>query len=218
MGARRWLLTTVCALVIAGSAAAETIVYTDEARFLSQVLPGSYTETFTSLADGSYRSPLDFSGNGFAYTVRSLGDFLVMDEPPIKWLSGGILAGDVIRIEFTSGNVTAIGGDFFTLDSGRNLAIPSFVQIDLSDGTRITVNDPTPDTFRGFISSTPIASILLTPDPKFFATISRLTVGAAVPEPPSLVLFSIAGLAGVGYSRTTRFRFTVRPGSRGGGM
>jgi hypothetical protein len=200
MRAKLWLLAAVSTFFLAAPALAGTVIYTDEAQFLAQTQPGYYTETFTSLPDGLIASPQTFSTNGFAYTATSIGDFDVQSQPPVKWLSGGS-PGDVIKISFTSGNVTAFGGHFFNIDASGNVALPAFILFDLSDGTHVSLTDPTPTTFEGFISTTPIVEVLLTPDPKFRATFTSFTVGAAVPEPSTLALSGIAGLLGLGYAR-----------------
>jgi hypothetical protein len=52
------VLTAAVALVLAATAEAAVIVYTDEAAFLAHTQPGFYRETFTSLPDGPHISPL----------------------------------------------------------------------------------------------------------------------------------------------------------------
>jgi hypothetical protein len=206
------LLLAVGLWSLAASAPAGTVIYTDEAQFVAQTQPGYDRETFTALSDGPMKSPLTFSNNGFAYRAESLGDFFVQSQPPVKWLSDGLIAGDVIKIDFTSGNVTAVGGRFFNTDASRNLAVPSVFFLALDDGTSVMINDPTPTTFLGFISTTPISSLLLTPDPKFYASFTDFIVGAGdVPEPSSLTLAGIAALLGLGYG------WSKRPCTRGSG-
>jgi hypothetical protein len=86
--------------------------------------------------------------------------------------------------------VTASGGHFFNIDMDFHPA-PGLFLISLSDGTQVLFHDPTPATFRGFISSTPIDSIVLTPDPKWAATVTDFIVGEAVPGPPTALLAGI---------------------------
>jgi hypothetical protein len=183
---RSGILAAGVALVLAATAHADVIIFTDEAEFLAQTRPGFYRETFVSLPDGINASPLNFSNNGFDYEANSLSLFVVRSHPPVKWVSPGF-AQDSIDIHFTSGNVTALGGHFFNTQINGDVG-PGLFLLNLSDGTSVTLNDPTPTTFRGFISSSPITSILITPDPRTFATITDFIVGAAVPEPSSLAL------------------------------
>jgi hypothetical protein len=89
--------------------------------------------------------------------------------------------------------VTAIGGHVFNIDPFSD-PTPGLFLLSLSDGTSVQFNDPTPATFRGVISSTPIDSILLTPDPKWAATVTDFIVGAAVPGPPTALLAGVGCL------------------------
>ena len=66
-------LATAIAFAVASTASLADVVYTSSGSFLSNVKPGSYTETFNGL-DNSGSSPYTFSSGGFGYTLSSPGD------------------------------------------------------------------------------------------------------------------------------------------------
>jgi hypothetical protein len=112
-------ITSLCSLILAGtalSAAQATAIFTDQASFLSHVKPGYYLETFDSLAQfTSLNSPLSFSTNGFSYTTSApSADNKFFNIGPMGdvWLStfDGFTK---IVFNFTSSNITAVGGNFF---------------------------------------------------------------------------------------------------------
>jgi hypothetical protein len=203
-------LAAAVALVLVATAEADVIVYTDETAFLAHTQPGFYRETFTSLPVGVNESPLTFSNNGFAYEATSLSHFIVRSHLPVKWVSPSFLEHNIV-IDFTSGNVTAIGGHFFNIDRFGDPA-PGLFLLSLSDGTSEIFNDPTPATFRGFTSSTPIDSMVLTPDPIRAATVTDFIVGVAVPGPSTVLL---VGIGWLGLVATVRRRRLNRESGRG---
>ena len=194
--AHRLLLAAVLALLSATSYA--TQIYTTSASFLSHVAPGSYTNTFTGLPD-PLPGPVPFSGNGFAYSASASGDI---------YLSGGSLGTSLpnvpLTINFTSGNIFAIGANFYATNlSDAFQAV--LMSITLSDGTNVLFT-PTSvsDSYRGFVSTVAITSlVLLGPGQSLYAGLDNLTVGAAlrlVPEPATWLLL-VLGLAGILFAR-----------------
>jgi hypothetical protein len=89
-------LLAVLALILAATAEAEVIVFTDEGAFLAHTQAGFYRETFTSLPDGPLISPQNFSNDGFAYEATSLSDFIVRSRPPVKWLSPTFVQDSIV--------------------------------------------------------------------------------------------------------------------------
>lgn len=88
---------------------------------------------------------------------------------------------DNLIINFTSGNVTALGADFFLTDSGGNL-IAGFATVTLSDGTSLTLSS---ESFEGFTSGgLLITSLSLHSEGGGWASIDHLYVGqeSSVPD------------------------------------
>ncbi|HLK55431.1 MAG TPA: hypothetical protein VKU00_02645, partial [Chthonomonadaceae bacterium] len=116
--------TGLLLLGLTAASNAQTTVYTDQATFLANVQSGYYLETFDSQPiNTQVPSPLSFSSNGFSYTASvpdltspsGPGNFFNVGTVSDVWLSTD-LQGDPITFNFTSGNVTAVGGNFFNTD------------------------------------------------------------------------------------------------------
>jgi MYXO-CTERM domain-containing protein len=190
--------TAASVAAFAGVAIAGTAtVYTDSASFLADLAPGFYTNGFDDVSSGP--SPdLTYSQNGFAYNVGTqvgavsglFNDFGVISTDN---------AGDSISVDFTSGNVFAVGGNFWATDIAV-LPTGTDIVISLSDGTSVSYTSTGPSDFRGFISDVAITNLTIdAPDglSPFWATMDNLTVGQAIPTPGAVALLGVAGLAGV---------------------
>lgn len=193
-------LSVVSLTLLSASSFAATTTYTSAASFLPQVTAGSYLENFNSFDD---EGPATFSSGGFSYAVSATsgiygsGEFIGSNQPY-----------EVVTISFTSGNVTAVGGNFFATDiSDSFFANP--VTLTLSDATTVTFTPSSLlDSYRGFTSDVVITSLTLTvPTVAFnsrYPALDNLTVGVAVvPEPSSWLLMGlgVAGLAAVARRR-----------------
>lgn len=185
------LFSAAALTVLSASAFATSTVYTSSAVFLAEVAPGAYFQNFDNLSDPDVGAVL-FSGNGFSYSAFAPSDI---------YLSGGFLGtsqiNEALTLTFTSGNVTAIGGNFFVTDLSDNF-LSVAVHLTLSDGTTV---DFTPtsltDSYRGFISNVTITSLTMSgPGASRYAGLDNLTIGAAVPEPGTWALMGL-GLAGL---------------------
>jgi hypothetical protein len=183
----RFLSATALALVSASSFAATT-VYTSSASFLSDVAAGSYTNTFDGLLSDP---PTTFASGGFAYTISSpqglygSGDFLGVNQE-----------NEALTITFTSGNVKAVGANFFATDISDAFQAVSMT-ITLSDSTVVSFA-PTSfsGSYRGFISDLAITSLVISSSGEsLYSGLDNLTVGA-VPEPTTWALMAL-GLAGI---------------------
>src|ERR1051326_8293970 len=116
------LCATILALLgLTVAANAQSTVYNDLTSFLANVQSGYYQESFdTQPQFFPYFGPLSFSSNGFDYTASTIGDDFgeffnvgtsdAFGNPLDVWLSTE-LSGEPITFDFTSGNVTAIGGN-----------------------------------------------------------------------------------------------------------
>ena len=188
---RSVLIAATLACAAASSSAA--LVYTSSAAFLPHVAAGAYTNTFNGLTNASSGS---FTGGGFSYTISAPNDIYFSGD-----FVGVNQEDDALTITFTSGNVTAIGANFFATnlsDAFQALALT----IHLSDGT---VEHFTPasvaNSYRGFVSDVAITSLVIdSAGVSLYSGLDNLTVGTAavsqVPEPGSLALLGL-GLAGL---------------------
>ena len=128
------------------------------------------------------------------------------------------LAPASIVFRFTSGNVTAIGGFFFTaVIDGTPAVIDIAVETDPGPAQVSTPMPADPArTFLGFTSDTPFASLILTALPPegfpHWPVANDLIVGVSVPEPSSgaLLLSVAATLGGLERYRTRTARSPSR--------
>ena len=206
-----WMLALVFVSASMPSASAQTTIYTTSASFLSTLQPGFYTENFSSTDPiGDNVSSLNFpEGNGqftFTYTI-STPDTLY-GRGDIGFISTST-PNQVLTITFTSGNINAVGANFFLTNLSDTFQ-QSPVTINLSNGTSTTYTPTSLTDYRGFAVSTgTIASITMPAPPTgpvpFLNTIDNLTVGiTAVPEPSSLAFAGLA-VVGIAFVRSRRF-------------
>lgn len=192
-------LLSAVALTFLSTASMATVIYRTPAAFLSQVAPGAYTETFTGVSDPS----ASFSSGGYSYTVSAPNDMYSSGT-----FIGTSMPFETLTINFTSGNVTAVGGNFFAVDIGDNFQASS-ITLTLSDLTELTFDSTSmDDSYVGFYSAGLfITSLTMNVGEVdfqgFYASLDNLTVGTAavVPEPGS---FALAGLALAGIVATRR--------------
>jgi hypothetical protein len=93
----------------------------------------------------------------------------------------------------------------FALDLGTFDSINSQVSFKLSSGDTFSVSAPYPTSmFVGFTSTVPITSVdllITSGDRQDTLSVDNVSFGAIVPEPASLTLFGIGGVAALGYRR-----------------
>jgi hypothetical protein len=193
------------------SASAVTTTFTDSATFLGNT-SSTYLENFNSLTSGSLNSPLTFSQSGFSYSVVASTLLYSGTGNTGSRFLGENYRTDDITISFTSGNVTAVGGNFFLTDAGDNLVAGS-ISLTLNDGSVINLTSPTSGAtpFGGFTTDGAIITSLTIAGPgaTSWDSFDNLYVGAsnapaAVPEP-----FTILGtLFGAGYGVALKRKLT----------
>lgn len=205
----RRLLTLTALLALGFGSASAAIIneYSSQADFLTGISSGSYVETFSSIRWGS---SLSYSGNGYSYTASAATDL----RSRYGWLQN-TWPGE-ITITFTSGNVTAVGADFFGLNRSDERA-GTTITLNFSDGSTRTIEySPSSATFTGFTFDTPLTYMTMSVESYWFASrwagLDNLIVGTAAaeepvstPEPGAWILLS-TGMGLLALSRFTRRR------------
>lgn len=190
MQAAQRFVSAVALTVLSASSFAATTVYTSSASFLANVAAGAYTETFTGL---SVTPPSVFTNGTFSFSVSApsglygSGDFLGTNQ-----------VNEALTVNFTSGNVTAVGGNFYATNISDAFQAVSMT-VTLNDGTSSTFTPTSAaDSYRGFTSTAFITSLVISaPGGSLYSGVDNLTVGvAAVPEPASWLMMGL-GVAGL---------------------
>lgn len=192
----------VCAAaVVAFSAgAASGAVFSTEAAFLAAVESPRLSEDFTGMGHPGPTLMLAQNGYGVQVTTGAQA-LLVFDLSGNNYLTTSTSTSGFsapITLTFTTGNVTAVGGSFFqTSVGGAFLSSP--VTLNFSDGTSQVLTPSSNADFFGYTSTTPIASLTVSPDASHhFVSIDNLRVGAAIiPAPGAMGLLAGAGLLAV---------------------
>lgn len=199
-------------------------VFTDESSFLFNLEPDSYLETFDASEDVFVLpASLPFSGSGFSYTVTARNGALTLPRNPMDdqdyWLSADPENDSSLVLEFTSGNISAVGGNFFSTgfspaSDDTQLGLGNIL-LTLSDGTTRSLTNPTNTTFIGFTADPgSVFTSLIVSAPaggasdSLYATLNNLRVGRAVPIPTPALL---PGLLGIGFA-TLRQRQPAKQG------
>lgn len=189
------LVTTTAALACSTAAFAGVTAFSSELAFNAAANAAGldlFSQGFSSYS-GTYA---DVSGaiNGVAWAAQS--------STTLSAASGIISTSDnggSITISFGGTPTTAIGGDFFSLNTSGG-RISAVALITLADGQTF-INTIGGGQFRGYVSDgAAIRSISLTPYTNFASrpSIERLIVGtvAAVPAPGAIALLGLAGAFG----------------------
>jgi hypothetical protein len=201
--ARTVAAVTFATTIFPLSASAVTTTYTNAATFIDNT-SDTYLENFNLVTNGDIPSPQLFSQGAFSYSVSDPGGQLYSGtgNTGSRYLGEGTRANNA-TITFTSGNVTAVGGNFFLTDIKDDLATGN-ITLTLNDGSVINLTSPTSGAtpFGGFTTGGAIiTSLTLSGDTSAWESFDNLYVGTAsaaataVPEP-----FTILGtIFGAGY-------------------
>ncbi len=202
---------SLAVLLCAASAAHGAItLYTDQAAFLAAVTaPG--VDTFDDLTQTFYPSPLLRNAGPYTYTVSAPNDLYGVGSGSDTWLATD-LRDDTMTFSNFSPNIGAFGGNFFGTDVAGEFT-PGNVVLTAVDGTSLsyTLKDATPTSFVGFVSTTPLSSVLLSTDGGlYWPTANNVTLASpaavvTVPEPGAASLV-LGGLGIVGFMTRRRRR------------
>jgi opacity protein-like surface antigen len=222
------LLLSAAGILLMASSSFASSIYLNQSDFTAALTSGYDFENFESMDFQAAAHSWSFSQNGFDWTASTTDYFgsepadnpaaiLFIDSGPSVAMipAGGNTsgAGDALTLTFTSGNVTAIGGNFFLTDFLGSVRGGSF-SLTMNDGTTQSFTDAGADNFFGYISSSPITSLTFTPPGPFtsWATIDNLYVGqaAAVSQTPEtstmgLLLGGLSLLGALKFLRSSRF-------------
>ena len=181
----------VAASVVSGIASANIILVSEEAVFNSIITSagGAIDNEYFSGYSGYYGSGLTGGTGEGAWTATAEGGLFAL---------GGIMSTNFsaapLTLTFSSGNVFAIGGNFFNTDTGFG-TVPSLIEVRMNDISYVF--NSSSDDFAGFVSTSgAIQAITFTPygsgEGKFAST-DHVVVGA-IPSPAALALGALAGL------------------------
>lgn len=174
-------------------AGAQAQVYTSLATFQTAIGndAGAYTETFTGNAGST--SSQSFSGGTplMGYTITGPAAGGVYREGTFI---GNNNSNSTFTITFTSGNVLAVGGNFFITDFNDAFVTNAAVTLTYNDGTTTTFTPADASAFSGYVSNLPITSLVMSaPGASRFNTIDNLIV-SSVPTPGAAAVLALAGL------------------------
>jgi hypothetical protein len=194
-------------LFAAGAAQADITVFTDRASFAAAVSSSQLVDTFDDLPVGLYVAALPL--------VRSVGRISAGSSAGIDTFSGVDGGGGDMwlstshpgqSVGFWNLNArygpagAGVGGNFFGTDDFGAVA-PGTIDVTIlaTDGSEtVRLVNPTPDTFVGFVASSPV-QISVTPiEGLFHVTANNFTLAPAVPEPETYAML-LAGLGLLGF-------------------
>lgn len=184
------LAALLCAT--AGAQAAIT-VYTSPLDFLLAVNNPGF-DTFDDLEVQPYGDTVYRTAGAYNYQAYSLGAIWGAGGPSDYWLSNNTRYTPIIFSNF-SGGVSAFGGNFFGSDIAGGYVPDATVLLTAVDGSTLTYTlaGATTDSFLGFVSDTPLTSVVLGTDGgEYWPTANNVVL--AVPEPATYGML----LAGIG--------------------
>jgi hypothetical protein len=157
-------------------------VVLDQDEFMADISPDFYLNTFDEISPGML-DDLTYTQGDFTYIVSASEPF-----DPDTGL-GGLYGGnadvtvnysrDKMVLTFTSGNITAVGANFWASDINE-IPTDTAIIVEDADGRGTTIDVSSPDTFVGFVSSVPIVSLTIdAPEQgaEFWPTLDNLVVG-----------------------------------------
>lgn len=189
----RFLALSITAAALTASAHAKFITTNDKSVFELLSQQGGYSLAGENFGGYSgFYSSLSGGTGATAWQATALGGLYVG--------SGGQLstnaADAALTLSFSSGDVYAIGGNFFLTDVNFGF-LPGLVQVELADGSSYIANIQSSNAFSGFVSlGSAISQITISPfgvQPNAYVTATNLCFGV-VPAPGAAALLAVAGL------------------------
>lgn len=199
------LFSATLFLQVADLRAGTITIFTEKAAF-EGAISNAGTDTFNDLSGLLADNPLSRIAGPHQYQASVPGDsFYMAGTVKDSWLSTNTWETAIVLDSFAPG-IKAIGGYFFPSDSsGEYIAGSMTLTLQDKDGATETTTFAPADiaTFRGFISTSDLASLTVTPfvGSQTWATANDLILGEtlgdtqAVPEPGSLMIMSGLGLS-----------------------
>jgi hypothetical protein len=190
----RFVVASVAVAALVSSAHAKFITTNDKSVFELFSQQGGYSLAAENFSGFSGFYPTLGGGSGStAWQASALGGLYVG--------SGGQLstnnADAALTLTFSSGDVYAVGGNFFLTDINFGF-LPGLVQVELADGSSYIANIQSANAFSGFVSlGSAISQITISPfgiQPNAYVTATNLCLGV-VPAPGAVALLAVAGLA-----------------------
>lgn len=209
---RTLVLALLATVALASHSSAAILTFTDRDAFLA-ALSSSYEEDFSSYA-GTYPSSLNFSGNGFSYTISGGTSALVAPQVGGDRSMSLNTASEPLSIFGFSSGVNAVGGYFYFDNDGGAIQTLTSGSITVVNGIDpnviVPVNAPTSVTnFFGFISTSgDLTSVTFnwSGENLGWQNVDDLIVGTSgspIPEPSTFALLG-AGLIAAAALRRRR--------------
>ena len=191
---KKQLILSCCGMASLMAGQAMAAVYNDLASFNGAINAGAYTNAFDDSGSGAF-AVLSYTDGTFSYDVTASGAGCsgLFNDPGIVSTDSAL---DGILVTFTSGNVTAVGGNFWSSDISF-APITAEMTLTLSDGTIEVLTSGGPIDFRGFTSNSVITSIFIDADDSIqnaWSTLDNLIVGTMIPAPGSMALLGLGGI------------------------
>jgi hypothetical protein len=195
-------IALAAALCAGAGAQAAITVYTTQTAFVNHVVAPGY-DTFDDLRYEPYPDTLNRHAGAYSYSAYSAGGLWGAGGTGGDWWLSNTYSHNPIVFSGFGGNVWGFGGYFFPTDVTGNYT-PGSVILTAIDGTVLTYNlaDATTGSFLGFVSDTPLTSVVLGTDGgDYWPTANNVVL--AVPEPATYGML-LAGLGLVGAAARRR--------------
>ena len=157
-------------------------------------------DTYDDLLVQPYGTALARTAGGFGYTVSAQDSLYGAGGGGDGWISTN--AGyDTLTFHNFTFPVYALGGEFFGSDIYGQFTPGTSIVLTASDGVSTTylLGNSETDSFVGFISSSPLNSVMVaTAGEGYWVTANNLTLALPVPEPGAYGMM-LAGLGMVGW-------------------
>lgn len=189
----RFAVCSVAVAALVSSAHAKFITTNDKSVFELLSQQGGYSlaaENFNAFS--GFYSSLNGGSGATAWQATALGGIYVGPSGQLSTNN----ADAALTLTFSSGDVYAVGGNFFLTDINFGF-LPGLVQVQLADGSSYIANIQNANSFSGFVSlGSSISQITISPfgvQPNAYVTATNLCLGV-VPAPGAMALLSVAGL------------------------